>query len=171
MQKEVICTDGLSSIALGRQGDVDRREAIFHLPQEIASGKWVLTHRPAGGRAAYEVPLDVRGDTLVWEIGSEDVDVPGNGLALLRCLSINGQTIWRRKWTTVVQNAANCHAPVTPHRHPPWGELLVQILSAGTYTEDQTENIAALAEILGVEVDYLTSLLGDALVGEMILGE
>lgn len=31
-------------------------------------------------------------------------------------------------------------------------QLLVQILSAGTYTEDQTENIAALAEILGVAV-------------------
>lgn len=49
-------------------------------------------------------------------------------------------------------------------------ELLVKILSAGTYAEDQTENINALARMLGVEVNYLTALLGDALVGEMILG-
>lgn len=79
---------------------------------------------------------------------------------------------------------------------PGAAELLITILTAGAYTSDQTENIAALADLLGVfiptpippeppapkklgtpviqiveEADNPSAVLGVAILGQMVLGQ
>lgn len=164
MRRKAIETAGVSAIALGRYGEEANGEVIFHPPEGTETAHWELTHYPAGGKAPYTAALTVRGDSLIWEISAEDLEEPGNGYAVLHC---PGHLL---QWKTVVQGGnSKGNGPAMP-QGTFWGGLLVKILSAGTYAEDQTENINALAQMLGVEVDYLTALLGDALLGEMILG-
>ena len=49
-------------------------------------------------------------------------------------------------------------------------QLLITILRNAQYTTDQSENISKLEEAFN-EVQSDTSVLGDAVIGEMILGE
>lgn len=118
-----ITTQG--AIPLGKQGEGGVLEILFPQPAQLMTERWELNHRRATDRGAYPVPLEIRGNNLVWQVTTGDTGIPGRGEAELTCYGGDGQVLKSRTYNTNVNKSITTGGEV-PDPVKPWYDSIME---------------------------------------------
>lgn len=106
-------------IPLGKQGEGEVLEILFPQSSELMEESWELNHRRATDRSAYPVPLEKRGNNLVWTVTRGDTEIPGRGEAELTCYGETGQVLKSKTYGTSTAKSVTTGGEV-PDPARPW---------------------------------------------------
>lgn len=93
---------------------------------------WTLIHRRARDSAGYQVPLEKRGNALVWTIARGDVETPGIGRAELTCTANNGAVLKSVIYTTLTVDSLDAGEDVPDPAKPWYEDIMEKLANAGT---------------------------------------
>lgn len=145
--KRIINAGGPGALQLGRQGENAVTEVVFPVLADPAGGTWTLNHRRATDAAAYPVPLETRGNTLVWTVTAGDTANPGHGYAELTYYGETGEIMKSRIYATNVLKSLETGGEV-PDAVEPWYEKLLEAIEDVGAAPEETamDTLAALVE-------------------------
>lgn len=89
-----------------------------------------MLHQRAGDLAGYPVPLEKRGNALVWKVTRGDTWHPGNGRAELTCTDEAGGTLKSQIYTTTVIKSMAVGGEV-PDPVKPWYDAIMDAIASG----------------------------------------
>lgn len=132
IEKRQYTARGEFKIPLGRRGENNVTEILFPQPESLMGNSWTLIHRRARDSAGYQVPLEKRGNALVWTIARGDVETPGIGRAELTCTDSNGSVLKSVIYTTLTVDSLDAGEDVPDPAKPWYEDIMEKLANAGT---------------------------------------
>lgn len=129
-------------IPLGKQGEGEVLEILFPQDAALMEESWELNHRRATDKSAYPVPLEKRGNNLVWKVTRGDTEIPGRGEAELTCYGEDGQVLKSRTYGTSVAKSVTTGGEVPDPVRPWYEDILDKLHQAGGSTVKSVNGVA-----------------------------
>lgn len=132
IEKRQYTARGEFKIPLGRRGENNVTEILFPQPESLMGNSWTLIHRRARDNSGYQVPLEKRGNALVWTIARGDVETPGIGRAELTCTGSDGAVLKSVIYTTLTVDSLDAGEDVPDPAKPWYEDIMEKLANAGT---------------------------------------
>lgn len=132
IEKRQYTARGEFKIPLGRRGENNVTEILFPQPESLMGNSWTLIHRRARDNSGYQVPLEKRGNALVWTIARGDVETPGIGRAGLTCTGSDGAVLKSVIYTTLTVDSLDAGEDVPDPAKPWYEDIMEKLANAGT---------------------------------------
>lgn len=132
IEKRQYTARGEFKIPLGRRGENNVTEILFPQPESLMGNSWALIHRRARDNSGYQVPLEKRGNALVWTIARGDVETPGIGRAELTCTGSDGAVLKSVIYTTLTVDSLDAGEDVPDPAKPWYEDIMEKLANAGT---------------------------------------